>query len=60
MSELYNEEYYKYDCGIDYSNEIHWTHFFGDVADRIIEDFNPKTVLDVGCAWGLSSCSFTR
>ena len=30
----------------------HWVKFFGNIADKIIETINPKTVLDVGCAAG--------
>lgn len=52
MSELFNESYYKNCCGLDYSEESHWIKFFGNIADRIVADFNPKTVLDAGCAWG--------
>jgi glycosyltransferase involved in cell wall biosynthesis len=49
---LYNEEYYKSCCGTDYANVKHWESFFGNIADCIIKDFNPKSVLDAGCAWG--------
>ncbi len=52
MSELYNEDYYKNCCGTDYGKESIWVEQFGHIADRIIADFNPKTVLDAGCAWG--------
>ena len=30
----------------------HWLRFFGSVADEIIRQLNPRTVLDVGCAKG--------
>jgi GT2 family glycosyltransferase/2-polyprenyl-3-methyl-5-hydroxy-6-metoxy-1,4-benzoquinol methylase len=30
----------------------HWLQFFGRVAERIIAELNPRTVLDVGCAKG--------
>lgn len=49
---LFNEEYYKNCCGpIDYKDE-HFAKFFGDIADKIVEDLHPKTVLDAGCAMG--------
>jgi 2-polyprenyl-3-methyl-5-hydroxy-6-metoxy-1,4-benzoquinol methylase len=32
-------------------NEM-WLNFFQSVADRIIQDINPKSVLDAGCALG--------
>lgn len=49
----YDENYYHNCCGsISYEEPEHWTEFFGNVADNIIKKFNPKTVLDVGCAMG--------
>lgn len=48
----YNEDYYNYHCGIEYNRNEHWEKFFGDIADRIIKDFDPKKVLDAGCAKG--------
>jgi O-antigen biosynthesis protein len=32
--------------------EPHWQEFFGAIADRIIEQLRPQTVLDAGCAIG--------
>ncbi len=53
MSEQYNYEYYHCCCGpIAYEEPEHWVKFFGDVADRIVSDLSPKTVLDAGCAMG--------
>lgn len=53
MSELYNYEYYHSCCGpIAYEEPAHWVEFFGGIADRIVEDLRPKTVLDAGCAMG--------
>jgi len=53
MSEmLYNADYYKDGCGMNYSQEEYWMQFFGVIAEKIIQDFHPKTVLDAGCAWG--------
>lgn len=53
MSEVYNAEYYHNDFGpIPYEEAEHWTKFFGGVADRIVKDLAPKTVLDAGCAMG--------
>src|SRR5438045_3424894 len=50
---LYNESYYRMYCGhIAYERSEHWLSFFGRIADRLIEDFAPTTVLDVGCAMG--------
>ena len=51
--ETYNEQYYHNSCGpVPYEEPEHWTEFFGIVADHIIADFAPKTVLDAGCAMG--------
>ena len=53
MSELYNYEYYHSHCGpIAYEEPAHWIEFFGGIADRIVNDLKPKTVLDAGCAMG--------
>ncbi|GMO28716.1 MAG: hypothetical protein Ta2B_09600 [Termitinemataceae bacterium] len=50
MTHIYNEEYYASGCGPDYASSQVQKNFEG-IADRIIRDFNPKTVLDAGCAW---------
>ena len=53
MSELYNAAYYHSGCGpIPYEEPEHWVNFFGMIADRIVADIHPKTVLDAGCAMG--------
>ena len=53
MSEIYNAEYYHNGCGpIPYEEPEHWVNFFGMIADRIVADIHPKTVLDAGCAMG--------
>ncbi len=53
MSELYNFEYYHSNCGpIAYEEPAHWVEFFEGVADRIVKDLRPATVLDAGCAMG--------
>jgi SAM-dependent methyltransferase len=57
-SKLYNAYYYTrlgsgHGTG---SNRIHdeqWLKFFKSIADHIVTEINPKTVLDVGCAMGL-------
>jgi GT2 family glycosyltransferase len=52
----YGFEYYE-TCGRlgpnSYTRENpHWLRFFGRVAEGIIGELNPRTVLDVGCAKG--------
>lgn len=50
---LFDERYYANNCGSPYAHDGHWLNFFGQIADRIKIDLNPKTVLDAGCAWGI-------
>lgn len=50
-SEIYGEEYYKTLGDLPYDN-IEWAHVFERIADRIVNDIRPNTVLDVGCAMG--------
>jgi len=48
---LYDEYYYSNNCGSDYTRE-NFCKFFNAIADRIVKDINPRTVLDAGCAKG--------
>lgn len=53
LTDLYGEFYYRTYAGLDYDrSEPHWTRFFGMLADHIVRDINPRTVLDAGCAKG--------
>lgn len=56
MSDIYNEEYYKnYDVGVgkvNYKDSEYTKEFLEGIAKKIIEKYNPKTVLDAGCAMG--------
>lgn len=38
--------------GGPYERNERWLRFFGEVADGLIRDFHPATVLDAGCAMG--------
>jgi SAM-dependent methyltransferase len=51
----YGADYYGHyaAAGISYERSPFWLEFFGKIADRLIEDFHPKTALDAGCAIGL-------
>jgi len=49
---LYDEYYYTHNCGSPYKRHEGWLYFFDQIAKRIIEQSEPKTVLDAGCAWG--------
>ena len=50
---LYNEKYYQNYNGDNYGRNEKWFSFFGNIADNIVEKIQPKTVLDIGCAYGL-------
>lgn len=53
MAELYNSYYYATGCGSQpYERNESWLRFFGGIADRIVADIGPVTVLDAGCALG--------
>lgn len=49
---LYNENYYKFCCGELPYDDPAWLPFFENIADKIVKEIKPKTVLDVGCAMG--------
>jgi SAM-dependent methyltransferase len=51
----YGADYYGHyaAAGVSYERSPFWLDFFGKIADRLIEDFHPKTSLDAGCAIGL-------
>ena len=48
----YDRDYFEHSCGPPYRRDEHWLTFFGLVADMIVADISPKTVLDVGCGMG--------
>ena len=49
---MFDRYYYANNCGRPYERTQEWLDFFDGVAKRLIEDFQPRTVLDAGCAWG--------
>lgn len=52
-TEIYDEYYFRHGCGtVPYERSVGWSHFFGGLADRIVREINPRTVLDAGCAMG--------
>lgn len=52
MTFQYDKNYYDNYCGpISYSSE-HFKQFFDQIAEHIVNDLHPKTVLDAGCAYG--------
>ncbi len=48
----YDACYFAHECGRPYQRDEAWFQFFGHVADRIVQDIQPRTVLDAGCAMG--------
>ena len=44
--------YYQNCCDQPYGRSREWLGFFGAIADRIISDIRPTSVLDAGCAFG--------
>lgn len=50
----YGPAYFSSDFGGagPYERNEHWLRFFGGVADGLVRDFHPTTVLDAGCAMG--------
>ncbi len=48
----YNEYYFAHCCGTPYQHNEEWLHFFDSIAERLVKDICPKTVLDAGCAMG--------
>jgi SAM-dependent methyltransferase len=49
----FDEYYYAHCCGDPYERNEALLKFFGGIADRLVADVAPKTVLDAGCAIGL-------
>ena len=50
--DLYDAYYFATGCGRPYQRDEGWLRLFGSIADRIVRDIRPSTVLDVGCAMG--------
>jgi len=48
----YGSFYYRHDCGIPYERNEYWLEFFDRIADAIVREFHPSSVLDAGCAMG--------
>ena len=49
---FYDAYYFVHNCGRPYQWDEEWLGFFGGIADRIVQDIQPKIVLDAGCAMG--------
>lgn len=51
-TKAFDAYYYAHDCGLPYERNEQWLNFFWGIAERIVKEINPKTVLDAGCAMG--------
>jgi SAM-dependent methyltransferase len=51
-AEIFDAFYYTHGCGRPYQRDDEWLRFFGAIADRIVSDISPSSVLDAGCAMG--------
>ena len=38
---IFDEHYYRHDCGVPYERSEHWLEFFGSIADAIIRELAP-------------------
>src|SRR5215210_4328902 len=52
ISKAYGEFYFSHYRDQPYERHEVWLNFFGSVAERIVRDIGPGTVLDAGCAMG--------
>jgi SAM-dependent methyltransferase len=50
-SETYDAHYFEHSCGVPYRCN-HSLGVFSRIADRIVDDIAPSSVLDAGCAMG--------
>ncbi len=49
---VFDEYYFAVGCGRPYQRDQEWLDFFDGIAERIVRDISPKSVLDAGCAMG--------
>lgn len=52
VSEQYDRTYFAEGCGRPYQRDDFWLNWFGGIADRIVTEIAPASVLDAGCAMG--------
>ena len=56
MNRIYNAEYYESYFNIgneaEYSDREKFYPFFSNIAEELVMNNRPETVLDVGCAFG--------
>ena len=57
----YDERYFQTGLGLPYDeSEPHWPRFFGEIAEHIVDQLAPATVLDAGCAKGFLVAAFAE
>src|SRR5258708_28261594 len=49
----YGTFYFRHDCGAPYERNEHWLGFFDRIAESIVREFHPASVLDAGSAMRL-------
>ncbi len=49
---IFDAYYFAHGCGRPYQRDATWLGFFDGIAERIVQDIHPHTVLDAGCAMG--------
>ena len=49
----FDAHYFAHGCGRPYRRDDEWLAFFDGIAERIVTDIAPRSVLDAGCAFGL-------
>lgn len=56
LAEYYGDYYYAHSCGGDTPcrrDAPAWVQFFGYLAERVVQELAPRTVLDAGCSIGM-------
>ena len=64
----FDENYFRHGCGQPVERSPEWLQLFAGIAERIVRDIEPRTVLDAGCAMGflvesppiLTACHLSR
>jgi len=60
VSDFCHAQHFDNGCEQPYERDEEWLNFFGSVADRIIREIQPSTVLVIGCTMGLLVESLRR
>ena len=53
LAQYYDAHYYRTYAGAPYERSAFWLTAFAGVADGVVREIAPRSVLDVGCAMGL-------